>query len=34
MEDMGARLKQSTLQTKKHICETHILPYFGNKPIN
>lgn len=34
MEDMGARLKASTMQTKKHICKTHILPYFGNKPIN
>lgn len=34
MEDMTARLKQSTIMTKKHICETHILPFFGNKPIN
>ena len=34
MEDMTARLKQSTILTKKHICETHILPFFGRKPIN
>ena len=34
MEDMAARLKQSTILTKKHIYETHILPFFGNKPIN
>ena len=29
MEDMTARLKESTILTKKHICETHILPFFG-----
>lgn len=34
MEDMTARLKHSTILTKKHICETHILPFFGKKPIN
>ena len=34
MEDMTARLKESTILTKKHICETHILPFFGKKPIN
>lgn len=34
MEDMTARLKQSTILTKKQICETHILPFFGKKPIN
>ena len=34
MEDMTARLKKSTILTKKHICETHILPFFGKKPIN
>ena len=34
MEDMAARLKQSTILTKKHIYETHILPFFGSKPIN
>ena len=34
MEDMTPRLKQSTIMTKKHICETHILPFFGNKPVN
>lgn len=34
MEDMTARLKQSTIMTKKQICKTHILPFFGNKSIN
>ena len=34
MEDMAARLKQSTLLTKKTVLQTHILPFFGNKPIN
>ena len=31
---MAARLKQSTLLTKKAVLQTHILPFFGNKPIN
>ena len=34
MEDMAARLKQSTLLTKKTVLQTHILPFFANKPIN
>lgn len=34
MEDMSARLKQSTLLTKKTVLQTHILPFFGSKPIN
>ena len=34
IEDMTARLKQSTLLTKKSVLKTHILPFFGNKPIN
>ena len=34
MEDMAARLKQSTLLTKKTVLQTHILPIFGNKQIN
>ena len=34
MEDMTARLKQSTLLTKKAVLQTHILPFFGSKPIN
>ena len=33
-EDMAARLKQSTLLTKKAVLPTHILPFFGSKPIN
>lgn len=34
MEDMAARLKRSTLLTKKAVLQTHILPFFGSKPIN
>ena len=34
MEDMAARLKQSTLLTKKAVLQTHILPFFGSKPMN
>ena len=34
MEDMAARLKQSTLLTKKAVLQTHILPFFSSKPIN
>ena len=34
VEDMAARLKQSTLLTKKAVLQTHILPFFGSKPIN
>ena len=34
MEYMAARLKQSTLLTKKAVLQTHILPFFGSKPIN
>ena len=34
MEDMAARLKQSTLLTKKAVLKTRILPFFGSKPIN
>ena len=34
MEDMAARLKQSTLLTKKAVLQTHILPFFDSKPIN
>lgn len=34
MEDMGSRLRISTLQNKKRIIEGKILPYFKNRPIN
>ncbi len=34
LEEMSARLKHSTMQIKKNICETKILPYFGNKKVN
>ena len=34
MEDMAARLKSSTILTKKNIYRTHILPFFGKKPVN
>ncbi len=32
--DLKARLKESTWQTKEHIIQTKILPYFGNRKIN
>ena len=32
--DIGPRLKPSTRQTKEHIIENKILPYFGNKSIS
>lgn len=34
MEDMSGRLKESSIQHKKNIYETKILPYFGKMPIN
>ena len=34
MEDMISRLKPSTILTKKNIYRTHILPFFGKKPVN
>lgn len=34
MEDMSARLKESTIRHKRVICETKILPFFGSMPIN
>ena len=34
MEDMAATLKPSTILTKKNIYRTHILPFFGKKPVN
>lgn len=34
MEEMRTRLKESTLSIKKNICETKILPYFSDKPMN
>ena len=34
LEEMSARLKYSTIVTKRNICETKILPFFGKKPVN
>ncbi len=34
MEEMETRLKKSTLQVKKNIYETKILPFFAKKPIS
>ena len=34
LEEMSARLKYSTIITKRNICETKILPFFGKKPVN
>lgn len=32
--DMGHRLRRSTLITKEHLVRTKILPYFGEFPVN
>jgi len=32
--DLKARLKESTWQTKEHIIQTKIVPYFGKRKIN
>ena len=32
--DMGTRLREHTMRTKKYIVELKILPYFGNKRVN
>lgn len=34
LEEMEIRLKQSTVLIKKNICESKILPYFADKPVN
>ena len=34
IEDIGCRLKQSTIRNKKGACEHHIVPYFKNKRID
>lgn len=33
-EDMGNRLRVTTLDTKEHIFRTKLLPFFGDQPIN
>ncbi|GAA4653954.1 site-specific integrase [Anaerocolumna aminovalerica] len=33
-EDMGSRLRKSTIESKKHAIDSKILPYFKDKPIN
>jgi len=33
IRDIGPRLKENTLQTKMHIIEKKILPYFGNRTL-
>ncbi len=33
-EDMGSRLREHTMRTKKYIIDLKILPYFGNKSMN
>lgn len=33
-EDMGTRLREHTMKTKKFIVECKILPYFGKKKVN
>lgn len=34
LKDCTARLKTSTLETKRNICEKLLIPYFGEMPIN
>lgn len=34
MEDMEVRIRLSTLESKKHIFKSKILPHFASKPIN
>lgn len=34
VDDMSTRLKESTMDTKKYIIETKIIPFFGKMPIN
>ncbi len=34
MEDMSHRNRESTLESKGHVFRKHILPYFGDRPIN
>jgi len=34
MDDMGKRLKETTIENKEHIWRCKILPYFGDLPIN
>jgi integrase len=33
-EDMGSRLRKSTIDTKKNITDNRILPYFTNQPLS
>ncbi|MFI3254390.1 MAG: site-specific integrase [Eubacteriales bacterium] len=33
-EDMETRLRATTIDTKKHIFKTKLLPFFGDQPIN
>ena len=34
MQDCSARLRPTTIETKRSIIDTHILPYLKDKPIN
>lgn len=33
-EDMAARIRENTMNTKKYIIDLKILPYFAKKSIN
>ena len=33
-EDMGSRLREHTMRTKKYIIDLKIIPYFGEKRVN
>lgn len=34
LKDLSSRIKESTMQTKKNIIAMHIIPFFGETPIN
>lgn len=34
LKDLSTRVKESTMQTKENIIDRHILPYFGETPVN
>ena len=34
LKDMGSRLREHTMETKKYIIDLKIIPYFGEKSVN
>ena len=33
-DDIKVRIRENTMETKKHIIRTKVLPYFKDKPMN